>query len=138
MAFAVFLFSPVCRIAFFRCAIPQKAKEFWGFLHSAYKFKQDVREKTVVAVLHFFAALVAATLDVVSIAMMIRMIFSLFFAGEDNRFMMFLACVTEPFIAPIRFLLAKFNILQNSPIDWSFTISYFVIIIIRSALPVIL
>ena len=87
------------------------------------------------AVFHFLAALVAATLDIVSIAMIIRMIFSLFVTGEDNRFLMFLTCITEPFVTPIRFFLVKFNLLQNSPIDWSFTISYFIIVMIQTALP---
>ena len=89
------------------------------------------------AILHFTAALVAATLDIVSIAMIIRMIFSLFFAGSENRFSIFLACITEPFVTPVRFLLAKFNLFQNSPIDWSFTISYFVIVLLRAVLPVV-
>ena len=84
---------------------------------------------------HFLASLVALTLDVVSMAMMLRVIFSLFFDGEDSRLAIFLACITEPFIAPVRFLLVKFNILQDTPIDWSFTVSYLLIILLRLILP---
>ncbi|MBE6644773.1 MAG: hypothetical protein E7612_05265 [Ruminococcaceae bacterium] len=89
------------------------------------------------AIFHFTAVFVAAMLDFVSLAMIIRMFFSLFFAGEENRFSLFLACVTEPFITPVRFLMAKFNILQGSPIDWSFTITYLIIVLLRTVLPVI-
>jgi uncharacterized protein YggT (Ycf19 family) len=50
---------------------------------------------------------------------------------------MFLVCVTEPFIMPVRFIMAKFNILQNSPIDWSFTFAYLLIIFLRFILPAV-
>ena len=88
-------------------------------------------------IMHFLAALVAATLDVVSLAMMVRVIISLFSGSEDSKISIFLACVTEPFIVPVRFLLFKFNLFQNSPIDWSFTIAYLVIIILRTMLPIV-
>ena len=94
-------------------------------------------EIKVEAIFHFIAVFIAATLDFVSLAMIIRMIFSLFMPGEDNRFSIFLACITEPFITPVRFLMVKFNILQNSPIDWSFTVSYLIIVLLRYALPVL-
>ena len=85
---------------------------------------------------YLLASFVAAVLDIVSLAMIARMIFSLFDAMGESRISMFLTCVTEPFIMPVRFLLVKFNILQNSPIDWSFTIAYFVMVLLRMFLPV--
>jgi len=88
-------------------------------------------------ILHFFASFVAVLLDAVSFAMFIRMLLSLLFDSEDSRISVFLACITEPFIIPIRYLMVKFNILQNSPIDWSFTVSYLVIVVLRFLLPVI-
>ena len=89
------------------------------------------------ALFYFFAQLVAATLDVVSIAMFLRMIFSLFLGQEESRFSMLLACITEPFILPVRYFMVKFNILQDSPIDWSFTVSYLIIALLRLFLPII-
>ncbi len=89
------------------------------------------------ALFHFIAYFIAVTLDVISFAMLARMLVSMLFDGEDSRLAIFLVCITEPFIIPIRYLMAKFNILQNSPIDWSFTVSYLVIIIIGSVLPAV-
>ena len=87
--------------------------------------------------LHFFASFIAILLDIVSIAMFLRMILSLFTDSEDSRFSLFLACITEPFIIPVRYLLVKFNILQNTPLDWSFTVSYLVLMLLRLMLPAV-
>lgn len=84
---------------------------------------------------YFLASFIAAILDIVSLAMIARMIFSFFDAMGESKFSIFLTCVTEPFIVPVRFLLVKFNLLQNSPIDWSFTISYLIIVLFRTFLP---
>jgi uncharacterized protein YggT (Ycf19 family) len=88
-------------------------------------------------ILQFFASFVAVLLDAVSLAMLIRVLLQLFFDSDNSRISIFLACITEPFIMPIRFLMVKFNILQNSPIDWSFTVAYLVIVLLRMFLPVI-
>ncbi|MBO5788772.1 MAG: YggT family protein [Clostridia bacterium] len=67
--------------------------------------------------------------------MMIRAIMS--FLGkneEENRFMFFLALVTEPIIAPVRALLSVFGIGENSPMD----IGFFVTAILLSALSYVL
>ena len=89
------------------------------------------------AVFQFFAIFISVLLDAVSLAMLARMIMSLIFHDESGKFSMFLICVTEPFIIPVRFILAKMNVLQNSPIDWSFTIAYLVLMLVRLFLPVI-
>lgn len=91
----------------------------------------------MIAILHFFAAFITVLLDAVSLAMLVRMILSFFPSAEESRISLFLALVTEPFIVPIRYLMAKFNILQNSPIDWSFTFSCFVIALLQMVLPAI-
>ena len=101
------------------------------------RFFIPTREKKVEFLFYILASFVAAVLDMVSLAMIARMIFSLFDAMGESKISMFLACVTEPFVLPVRFLLVKFNILQNSPIDWSFTISYLVIVLLRMFLPVL-
>ena len=87
-------------------------------------------------VLFLAAKLIALTLSAVSICMLVRMILSIF-ADQGGRLYMFFFVVTEPFVIPVRFILAKFNILQNSPIDWSFTITYLLIAIIEMFLPII-
>ena len=87
--------------------------------------------------LNFFARLITALLDTVSLAMLVRMLLPLFTGTEDSKFYTFLACITEPFIAPVRFLMVKFNLLQGSPIDWSFTVTYLVIAIVQMLLPAV-
>ena len=87
------------------------------------------------AFLDFFRSFVSITLDAVSFAMIARMILPLFVNAEESRVCLFLAYITEPFIAPVRFLLAKFNILQNTPFDFSFTIAYIIIVLLGAILP---
>ena len=87
--------------------------------------------------LDFFARLIAALLDAVSLAMLVRMLLPLFTGNQDGKLYAFLACITEPFIAPVRFLMVKFNLLQGSPIDWSFTVTYLVIAIVQMLLPAV-
>ena len=87
--------------------------------------------------LDFFARLINATLSIVSLAMLIRMLLPLFTDAEGSKFYIFLAAITEPFIAPVRFILVKFNLLQNTPIDWSFTIAYLLIAMIQMLLPAV-
>ena len=76
-------------------------------------------------------------LDVVSFFMMLRAILPIFGVAEDSKFMLFLFAATEPFIIPVRFVIYKLNILQDSMIDWSFTITYFVLILVRMILPIV-
>ena len=87
--------------------------------------------------LQIIASLVSVLIDAVMFCMIVRMIVSLFSPEENGRLGAFLALVTEPFIVPVRFLLAKFNWLQDSPIDWSFTIAYLVLMTVNMALPMI-
>ena len=63
-------------------------------------------------------------LDFVMIAMFGRAILSLIFMDDDNKFIQFLYFVTEPFIQPVRALMEKWNILQGTPMDFSFIITY--------------
>ena len=91
----------------------------------------------MITFLQIISSFVSVLIDAVMVCMLLRMITSLFFQNENGKFGMFLTCVTEPFIIPVRFILAKFNVLQNSPIDWSFTISYFILMFVDMMLPVI-
>lgn len=56
---------------------------------------------------------------------------------QDSRIAVFLTVVTEPFVIPVRALLFKFNIGQDSPIDWAFSLTYILIYIVQLFLPVV-
>ena len=86
-------------------------------------------------ILDIFARTVNLLLSAVSRAILLRMLLSFFVFDEDSRLLNFLAVVTEPFIAPVRALLVRFNIGQDSPIDWSFSLTYLLIAIAQMFLP---
>ena len=90
---------------------------------------------TVIFLLDLFARIISILLDAVVLAMILRVIMPFIVDVEENRFYLFLTVISEPFVMPVRFLLAKFNILQDSPIDWSFTFTYIMISIIQALLP---
>ncbi len=69
-------------------------------------------------------------IEVLTFAMLIRAIMS-WFTDESSKFARFLYVLTEPAIMPIRKLLIKMNWLQDSPIDFSFTITYFALMLIE-------
>jgi uncharacterized protein YggT (Ycf19 family) len=85
----------------------------------------------VEAVLYVIAAVIAITLDVASLAFLLRALMPLFCDVETNKIYLFVCLLTEPFIIPVRAILVKFNWLQGSPFDWSFTISYLLIALVR-------
>ena len=68
-------------------------------------------------------------LSVVETAMLARAIVSLF-DMEGGKLLGFLYSLTEPFITPVRTILVKMNWLQDSPIDFSFMITFMLISII--------
>ena len=90
-------------------------------------------------VLYFLAKLISIALTVVSYAMMVRAILPFILGGnvEDSRIYLFVSVITEPFIAPVRLLLVKLNILQDTPIDMAFMLTYFILIFLQMMLPVI-
>ncbi len=85
--------------------------------------------------LFFIAKFVSVLLEVVSFAMIIRALMPIFIDVDGNRFYALTALITEPFVAPVRFLLEKFNIGQSSPIDWGFFATYLIIWLIQLFLP---
>lgn len=87
--------------------------------------------------LNIFARTVSLTLSVVSLAMLLRMLVSFFIYDEESRLLRLLAMITEPFIVPVRALLVRFNIGQDSPIDWSFSLTYILIALVQMFLPVL-
>ena len=73
---------------------------------------------------------VLSFINVLSFAMFIRMILS-WFTDESSKLSRFLYVITEPAIMPIRKLLVKMNWLQNSPLDFSFMLTYFALMMIE-------
>ena len=77
-------------------------------------------------------------LDIVMIAMFLRAVLS-FFVSPDADFALLtvLAAITEPFILPFRALMVKFNLLQDSPIDFSFSVAMLAVWLVSAMLPTI-
>lgn len=71
------------------------------------------------SVIYFLSTFLNIALSGVLFAMFLRMLAPLIFE-EENKFESFLWFVTEPFIIPVRAVMVKFNILQDTPIDFSF------------------
>ena len=88
-------------------------------------------------ILYILAKTISIALTVVYYAMLVRMLMPIFVDVEDNRFYILLCLITEPFIIPVRYLFVKFNIAQDSPIDWSFSATCLILILLTAALPVI-
>ena len=88
-------------------------------------------------ILLIFSKCISLLLSAVSICMLVRMIMSFFPSLEGSRVGAFVAIVTEPFIIPVRAVLYRLNIGQDSPIDWAFSLTYILIYIVRLSLPVV-
>ena len=87
--------------------------------------------------LYIIAKTVSVILSVVSYAMLAQMILSWFVDPMESTLYALVSFVTEPFIAPVRALMIMFNIGQDSPIDWSFSITYILIWLLQTFLPAI-
>lgn len=88
-------------------------------------------------IFYILAKTVAITLEVVSLAMMVRMIISIFGNPPENRLYMLSCYITEPFIAPVRAIMVMLNIGQDTPIDIAFFITSILIGLLQAMLPVI-
>ena len=88
-------------------------------------------------VLYIFAKTVALFLRAISLCMFMRVILQLFVRAEDNKLMAFFTTVSEFFVFPFRVIMAKFNIMQGTPIDAPFFVAYLFIAIISMFLPII-
>ena len=87
-------------------------------------------------VFYIVAKVVSVGISALSLAMFLRVILQ-FFVAEDNKFIIFCYAVTEPFIIPIRVIMEKLNVGQNSPIDIPFFIAYIFITILQMLLPIV-
>lgn len=86
--------------------------------------------------LHILASAVSIYLGLASFAMLLRVLLQ-FFVAEDNKILLLCFVVSEPFVMPFRFIFAKLNIGQNTPLDIPFFVAYLTINILQILLPVI-
>ena len=77
------------------------------------------------------------TLDVVSFGMIARMLLPFFVDPEESRVYAISCYLTEPFIAPVRAIMVRLNIGQDSPVDWAFSVTYLIIFLLGMFLPAI-
>lgn len=83
---------------------------------------------------YMLATSVQIFLSVLLFLMFLRAILS-WFVSPESGILLFLNTVTEPFVAPVRYLMVKLNLLQDSPMDFSFMIAYLLIWMISLLLP---
>ena len=69
-------------------------------------------------------------IDVITWAMCIRAVISWFYDG-DGWFVRMLFFITEPIIMPMRLLLARMNWLQQTPLDFSYILTYVALFLIK-------
>jgi len=91
----------------------------------------------LLTLLTIFAKCISILLSVVSFCMLVRMLLSFFPDFQDSRVALFVTAVTEPFVIPVRALLYRFNIGQDSPIDWAFSLTYILLYVVQLFLPVV-
>ena len=84
--------------------------------------------------LYVLSATVHLMLSAVMLAMTARAIMSFIPNAQDTKFFAFVFMISEPIIIPIRFLLYKLNLFQNTPLDISFLLTYIILMLIDNAL----
>ena len=95
------------------------------------------KELTLITFIYIIAKTVQIILSLASFAMLMRVLIPFFTDPENNRFYILCAIITEPFIVPIRVVMAKLGIGQNSMIDWPFFVGYIFISLLNTVLPMI-
>lgn len=88
-------------------------------------------------IFYILAKTVSVMLEAVYFAMLVRMILPFFTDPEDSRVYALTVVITEPLITPVRFIMAKLNVGQGSPIDWSFFVTALLISVLQTFLPII-
>ena len=89
------------------------------------------------AVIIILAKTISLLLSVITTAMFLRCICSFIPSLAETKFFLLLLAITEPVVLPVRFVMYKLNIGQNLPFDISFTVAYFILVIVEMLLPVI-
>lgn len=83
------------------------------------------------------AKTVQICLGLASFSMMARMLLPIFVNPMDSRLYAVACYVSEPFVLPVRFIMAKMNVGQNTPIDVAFIVAYLIVWALELILPVI-
>jgi hypothetical protein len=65
------------------------------------------------------------------------MLLPLFVNPMDSRLYAISCYVSETFVLPVRFVMAKLHIGQNTPIDVAFIVAYLIVWVLELILPVI-
>jgi uncharacterized protein YggT (Ycf19 family) len=79
--------------------------------------------------LYILKNLTVIALTVVNLAFLGRAVLS-WLMEDESKIENFLIFITEPFVLPIRALMVKFNILQDSPVDFSTFFTSMIIVMI--------
>lgn len=91
----------------------------------------------MIEIFYILAKMVSIVLGVVSFTMLARMILPWIVDPMESRAYAITCLITEPFIAPVRAVMVRLNIGQDSPIDWAFSITYILIWLLQNLLPTI-
>jgi hypothetical protein len=86
---------------------------------------------------YIMAKTVQICLGLASFSMMARMLLPIFVNPMDSRLYAVACYVSEPFVLPVRFIMAKMNVGQNTPIDVAFIVAYLIVWALELILPVI-
>ena len=81
---------------------------------------------------YILANFVDVLLTVLYFAIFIRVILSWLPLDEDGPFVSFVYLVTDPIILPIRALLERMGLFQNSPIDFSTLIAMILVMLVQT------
>lgn len=91
----------------------------------------------MIGILYIITKIVSVFLTILQLLMMFRAIISWLPIDEDSNITNFLYAMTEPVIYPVRKMLEHFNLLSDLPIDISFIVSFLLLSILQTLLPVI-
>jgi YggT family protein len=91
----------------------------------------------LIGILYIITKIVSVFLTILQLLMMFRAIISWLPIDEDSNITNFLYAMTEPVIYPVRKMLEHFNLLSDLPIDISFIVSFLLLSILQTLLPVI-
>ena len=93
--------------------------------------------ETLTTVLYVFCTAIRIFLSVLETAMFLRALLSWFIMDEENGFMRILWAVTEPAIMPVRALLNRFGVGEDSPVDIAFFVTMILLMILGVILPAV-
>ena len=89
----------------------------------------------MIQILYIVTTGIKFLLDIVMVCMFVRAILSWIFVGDEESVLLgIIYAVTEPFIAPVRFICDHFGWFEGLPIDMSFFITAILLSVLRSFL----